>query len=50
VLSYCVGDHVRDLHSGQFMVSPWGTVHVFSNPGSTHAKALATQYPGLGPQ
>nr|WP_295081255.1 cupin domain-containing protein [uncultured Roseateles sp.] len=50
VLSYRVGDDVRDLHPGQFMVSPRGKVHAFSNPGTTHAKALVTQYPDLGPQ
>ena len=50
VLRYRVGDEVRDLHPGQSMVSPRGKVHAFSNHGATHAKALVTQYPDLGPQ
>lgn len=50
VLRYRVGEEVRDLHAGQSMVSPRGKVHAFSNPGTSHAKALVTQYPDLGPQ
>src|ERR1700752_4848683 len=39
-LRYTVGDKTRDLQRGDFMVTPRGTVHAFSNSDGIEARAL----------
>lgn len=50
VLRYRVNETERDLGVGEHMVSPRGSVHAFSNPGTTVTRALITQFPDIGPQ
>ena len=49
-LRYTVGATSRDLGPGDAMHTPKGTVHAFSNPFDTTAKALIVQSPDIGEQ
>ena len=49
-LRYTVGETSRDLGPGNAMHTPKGTVHAFSNPFDTAAKALIVQSPDIGEQ
>ena len=49
-LRYSVGEHTRDLVSGEAMFSPKGSVHKFSNPFDAATRALIVQSPDIGPQ
>lgn len=49
-LRYKVGDETRDLVSGQFMHTPKGIVHAFSNPFDNLACALIILSPDIGEQ
>jgi uncharacterized cupin superfamily protein len=49
-LRYSVGSDTRDLTPGQTMRTPKGSVHGFSNPFGTVARALITMAPDVGPQ
>jgi len=49
-LRYAVGSDTRDLTSGQGMQTPKGTVHAFSNPFGSVARALVIQSPDIGAQ
>ena len=49
-LRYSVGATTRDLSPGDSMNTPKGTVHAFSNPFSTLARALITLSPDIGAQ
>jgi mannose-6-phosphate isomerase-like protein (cupin superfamily) len=49
-LRYTVGSNTRDLQSGDFMATPHGTVHAFSNPHAVEARAPVINTPGFGPQ
>ena len=48
-LRYTVGPEVRDLTPGQTMRTPMGSVHGFSNPFASVARALITLAPDIGP-
>jgi quercetin dioxygenase-like cupin family protein len=48
VLRYTVDDETRDLTAGQRMYTPRGSVHAFSNPHATPAKALIMLTPDIG--
>lgn len=50
VLRYTVGSQTRDLSPGQSMHTPRGTVHAFSNPFESTARALITLSPDIGAQ
>jgi quercetin dioxygenase-like cupin family protein len=50
VLRYRVGEDERDLSPGQWMFTPRGSVHAFSNPHSAPARALVTNTPDIGAQ
>jgi quercetin dioxygenase-like cupin family protein len=50
VLRYSVDDVVRDLSPGEWMVTPRGSVHAFSNPHETAARALIILTPDIGAQ
>jgi quercetin dioxygenase-like cupin family protein len=50
VLRYRVGDEERDLAPGDWMFTPRGTVHAFSNPHAAVARALVTNTPDIGAQ
>jgi quercetin dioxygenase-like cupin family protein len=50
VLRYTVGDAMRDLGSGDWMSTPRGSVHHFSNPGTATARALVMLTPDIGAQ
>lgn len=50
VLRYRVDGVVRDLQPGEFMSTPRGSVHHFSNPGSEAARALVMMTPDVGSQ
>lgn len=50
MLRYSVGDETRDLSPGDFMVSPKGSVHRFSNPYDVSARVLVVQSPDIGAQ
>src|SRR5262245_113868 len=50
VLRYSVNDVTRDLQRGDWMVTPKGAVHQFSNPHSDHARALIFMTPDIGAQ
>lgn len=50
ILRYSVGDVTRDLGPGGSMFTPKGTVHQFSNPFSTPARALIVLSPDIGAQ
>jgi quercetin dioxygenase-like cupin family protein len=49
-LRYTVGSDTRDLTAGQTMQTPKGTVHGFSNPFGSIARALITLSPDIGPK
>lgn len=50
VLRYTVSDDTRDLKPGEWMSTPRGAVHAFSNPGSRAARALVMLTPDIGAQ
>jgi quercetin dioxygenase-like cupin family protein len=50
VLRYAVGDETRDLSPGEWMRTPRGTVHQFSNPHQALARALIVMTPDIGAQ
>jgi uncharacterized cupin superfamily protein len=49
-LRYTVDADTRDLIPGQSMRTPKGTVHAFSNPFGSVARALIIQFPDIGAQ
>ena len=49
-LRYSVGSDTRDLTPGQTMHTPKGTVHAFSNPYGSVARALIINSPDIGAQ
>lgn len=49
-LRYSVGGNTRDLHQGDSMHTPKGTVHGFSNPFAEAARALIVLSPDIGAQ
>jgi quercetin dioxygenase-like cupin family protein len=49
-LRYSVDDAVRDLGRGDWMFTPRGSVHHFSNPHSETARALVVLTPDIGAQ
>ena len=49
-LRYSVGSDARDLTPGQSMQTPRGTVHAFSNPFGSVARALIILFPDIGSQ
>lgn len=49
-LRYTVGSETRDLRAGEFVSTPRGEVHSFSNPHAVAAKALVLNTPDIGPQ
>jgi len=49
-LRYAVDDDARDLRPGDWMVTPRGSVHQFSNPHDTAARALIMLTPDIGAQ
>src|SRR5262245_50939348 len=49
-LRYSVDGVVRDLTPGDWMFTPRGSVHHFSNPHNDTARALITMTPDIGPQ
>jgi quercetin dioxygenase-like cupin family protein len=50
VLRYSVDDVTRDLRPGDWMVTPRGSVHQFSNPHNEPARALVILTPDIGAQ
>jgi quercetin dioxygenase-like cupin family protein len=50
VLRYSVDDETRDLRPGDWMSTPRGSVHQFSNPGSETARPLVMLTPDIGEQ
>ena len=50
VLRYTVDDETRDLKPGEWMSTPRGSVHQFSNPGSDTSRALVMMTPDIGAQ
>ena len=50
VLRYSVDTEVRDLSPGEWMSTPRGSVHHFSNPGSETVRALVMMTPDIGEQ
>ena len=50
MLRYTVGPETRDLAPGQTMRTPKGSVHGFSNPFGSVARALITLAPDIGPK
>jgi len=49
-LRYSVDKESRDLKPGEWMSTPRGSVHQFSNPGSETARALIMLSPDIGMQ
>ena len=49
-LRYSVDGETRDLKAGEWMFSPRGSVHAFSNPHSETARTLTVLTPDIGPQ
>jgi mannose-6-phosphate isomerase-like protein (cupin superfamily) len=49
-LRYSVDADTRDLTPGQSMRTPKGSVHGFSNPFDSVARALITLAPDIGPR
>lgn len=49
-LRYTVGADTQDLTPGQTMRTPRGSVHGFSNPFGSVARALITLAPDIGPK
>ena len=50
VLRYAVDDNWRDLRPGDWMFTPRGSVHQFSNPHHEPARALIVLTPDIGAQ
>ena len=50
VLRYTVDDETRDLKPGEWMSTPRGSVHHFSNAGSETVRALVMLTPDIGQQ
>ena len=50
LLRYRVGDETRDLGRGDWMFTPRGAAHAFSNPYDVPANALVTNSPDIGAQ
>jgi quercetin dioxygenase-like cupin family protein len=50
VLRYSVDGEVRDLRPGEWMRTPRGSVHGFSNPHKETARALIMLSPDIGAQ
>ncbi|MGE5090522.1 MAG: cupin domain-containing protein [Candidatus Levyibacteriota bacterium] len=50
VLRYSVDDETRDLKPGDWMSTPRGSVHQFSNPGSATVRTLVMLTPDIGEQ
>jgi quercetin dioxygenase-like cupin family protein len=50
VLRYSVDQETRDLKPGEWMSTPRGSVHAFSNPGSETVRALIMLTPDIGEQ
>jgi|SRR5436190_6645996 len=50
VLRYSVDGESRDLSPGEWMSTPRGSVHAFSNPGARAARALVMMTPDIGVQ
>jgi len=50
VLRYTVDNETRDLKPGQRMYTPRGSVHAFSNPHDSPARALIILTPDIGAQ
>jgi quercetin dioxygenase-like cupin family protein len=50
MLRYSVDAETRDLRAGEWMTSPRGSVHAFSNPFDASARALITLSPDIGKQ
>ena len=50
VLRYSVDDVTRDLRPGEWMRTPAGSVHQFSNPHGEPARALIVMAPDVGAQ
>jgi quercetin dioxygenase-like cupin family protein len=48
VLRYQVDDAMRELHPGDWMRTPRGSVHQFSNPHDRPARALIIMAPDIG--
>jgi len=48
-LRYTVDGETRDLGPGEFMSTPRGSVHAFSNPHAVDARALVVNTPDIGP-
>jgi quercetin dioxygenase-like cupin family protein len=49
-LRYTVDGETRDLQPGDWMSTPRGSVHHFSNPGAETARTLVMMTPDIGPQ
>jgi quercetin dioxygenase-like cupin family protein len=49
-LRYSVDNVTRDLRSGEWMFSPRGSVHQFSNPHKEVTRVLAIMTPDIGAQ
>lgn len=49
-LRYAVDDVTRDLSPGDWMHTPRGSVHAFSNPHGATARALIVLIPDIGAQ
>jgi quercetin dioxygenase-like cupin family protein len=50
MLRYTVGEETRDLKPGERMYTPRGSVHAFSNPHDSPARALIILTPDIGAQ
>ena len=50
VLRYAVDDVARDLRPGEWMFTPRGSIHQFSNPHAANARALIVMTPDIGAQ
>jgi len=50
ILRYAVDDVARDLMPGEWMATPRGSVHHFSNPHNGTARALIVITPDIGAQ
>jgi quercetin dioxygenase-like cupin family protein len=50
MLGYTVGEETRDLKPGERMYTPRGSVHAFSNPHDSPARALIILTPDIGAQ
>ena len=50
ILRYSVDGDTRDLQPGEWMLSPKGSAHAFSNPHNETAKALIVMTPDVGAQ